>query len=112
MVIGACVALAGCAGGSANSFAPALASRPVATSVLSTAMVGGGPAFIDATMHVVYVFDGDMNTPNFSNCTSGGAFQLAYKGRPLYTFQGDTSALVSAGNGLNEFGGIWHVARP
>jgi predicted lipoprotein with Yx(FWY)xxD motif len=138
--LAACVALAGCAGGSASSFSPAPSFRPVATSVLSTATVGGGPAFIDATMHVVYVFDGDMNTPNFSNCTSGdcvnfwpslavapgvmlpmqwsvfvrpgGALQLAYKGRAMYTFSGDTSALVSAGDSLNEFGGFWHIARP
>jgi len=138
--LAACAALAGCAGSGGTSLPATVTSPPAVTGVLSTAMVAGGPAFIDSAMHVVYVFDGDMNTPNMSNCTSGdcpnfwpgvgvaagtvlpaqwtvfarpgGTLQLAYKGRALYNFSGDTSALVSAGDGLNEFGGTWHIARP
>ena len=41
-----------------------------------------------------------------------GRVQLAYKGMALYDYAGDTSPLVSAGDNIDEFGGVWRVARP
>ena len=38
--------------------------------------------------------------------------QLTFEGRALYTFAGDTSNGTTAGEGINAFGGVWHVARP
>jgi predicted lipoprotein with Yx(FWY)xxD motif len=87
----------------------------------------------------VYVFDADLSTPNASTCTGActgawppvtvapgtslpapwtsfqrtdGSTQLAYNGRALYTFSGDSAPGQFNGDNLNEFGGIWHVARP
>ena len=37
---------------------------------------------------------------------SSGALQATYKGRPLYTYAGDSAPGQTKGNGL---GGIWHV---
>ncbi len=41
---------------------------------------------------------------------SGGARQWAYKGRPLYTWTGDTKPGDTTGNGF--LNGAWSVARP
>jgi predicted lipoprotein with Yx(FWY)xxD motif len=43
-----------------------------------------------------------------------GAMQaeLAFEGRALYLFAGDTANGQTAGDGINAFGGVWHVARP
>jgi len=41
-----------------------------------------------------------------------GSKQLAYSGRPLYTYTGDGAAGQTNGDGLNAFGAVWHVARP
>jgi predicted lipoprotein with Yx(FWY)xxD motif len=38
-----------------------------------------------------------------------GGRQVAYEGRPLYFFSGDTQAGDTTGDGI---GGVWHVARP
>jgi predicted lipoprotein with Yx(FWY)xxD motif len=38
--------------------------------------------------------------------------QLAYKTRALYTFSGDVRPGDTNGDGVNAFGGLWHVARP
>jgi len=35
--------------------------------------------------------------------------QIAYQGKPLYTFQGDHNPGDKNGDGL---GGVWHIARP
>jgi predicted lipoprotein with Yx(FWY)xxD motif len=126
----ASVLLAGCGGGSTGTTMP----RPAGgASILSTAVIDGGPAFVNSAQHAVYTFDGD-TTPNQSKCTgqcagvwppvsppsvalsapwasfmrSDGSQQLSYNGKPLYTFTGDTAPNVATGNGLNGF----HVARP
>lgn len=39
---------------------------------------------------------------------SGGVLQATYKGRPLYTYSGDTAPGQTKGNG---FGGVWHVVK-
>jgi predicted lipoprotein with Yx(FWY)xxD motif len=41
-----------------------------------------------------------------------GTTQLAYRGRPLYTFAGDTQPGDAKGNGVNAFGGVWSTAAP
>ena len=40
---------------------------------------------------------------------SDGRRQLSYAGHPLYRFSGDARAGDVNGDGLNEFGGIWHA---
>jgi len=41
----------------------------------------------------------------------GGAKLVAAKGLPLYTFSGDSSAADAHGEGLQGFGGTWHVMK-
>jgi predicted lipoprotein with Yx(FWY)xxD motif len=41
---------------------------------------------------------------------SDGTYQLAYNGKPLYTFSRDTAAGQVNGNGVNAFNGTWSVA--
>jgi predicted lipoprotein with Yx(FWY)xxD motif len=107
------------------------------TSVLSTANISGGPAFATASQQPVYVFDGD-TVPNQSTCTNAdgclgtwpavpppagvtisapwsvftrsdnGSQQLAYNGKPLYTFVSDTQPDTATGDGFQSF----HLARP
>lgn len=114
-------------------------TQPPASAPLTTASINGSPGFVNANQRTVYVFDADLGTPNASTCTGGcagawppvtvapgtslpapwssfaradGSTQLSYNGRALYTFSGDTGAGQFNGDNLNEFGGIWHVARP
>jgi predicted lipoprotein with Yx(FWY)xxD motif len=52
--------------------------------------------------------------PGVSNVTAVGAtggMQVAYKGMPLYRFSGDVNAGAANGDGINSFGGIWHVVK-
>jgi predicted lipoprotein with Yx(FWY)xxD motif len=37
--------------------------------------------------------------------------QVAYKSLPLYRFSGDVTSGATNGDGLNTFGGIWHVVK-
>ena len=39
-----------------------------------------------------------------------GKMQVTFKGRPLYTFAGDTKKGDTAGEGIVSFGGTWHAA--
>jgi predicted lipoprotein with Yx(FWY)xxD motif len=41
-----------------------------------------------------------------------GVVQATYDGHPLYTFAGDFDPGDVAGNGVTQFGGTWHAARP
>jgi predicted lipoprotein with Yx(FWY)xxD motif len=113
---------------------PSTASAPLSTSSLK-----GSPGFVNGNQHTVYVFDADLATPNFSTCTGGcasfwppvtppagvtlsspfasfvradGTMQLSYNGRALYTLSTDVNPGDANGDGLNAFGGIWHIARP
>jgi len=38
-----------------------------------------------------------------------GKTQVTYDGHPLYTYAGDTAPGQTAGNGINQDGGIWNV---
>jgi predicted lipoprotein with Yx(FWY)xxD motif len=114
-------------------------TAPPATAPLTTASINGSAGFVNTSQRTVYVFDADLATPNASTCTGActgawppvtvapgtslpapwtsfqrtdGTTQLAYNGRALYTFSGDSAPGQFNGDGLNEFGGIWHVARP
>ena len=40
---------------------------------------------------------------------SGGAYRVALRGLPLYTFVGGTKAGQAAGDKVASFGGTWHV---
>lgn len=43
---------------------------------------------------------------------SDGASQVVFNGHPLYTFQMDTAAGQTKGEGINAFGGIWYLVDP
>jgi predicted lipoprotein with Yx(FWY)xxD motif len=43
---------------------------------------------------------------------SDGSTQATYKGHPLYTYVGDSSAGVVTGNGKNLSGGLWWAMTP
>ena len=127
-------------GGSAMDPGPVPNPSPSPTQAsgpLSTAMLKGSPGFVNAAGHTVYVFDADLAQPGQSTCNgacaqnwppvaAAGALpapwtaivrqdtsrQLAYKGRPLYTFIADAAPGQTNGDGINAFGGLWHIARP
>ena len=40
-----------------------------------------------------------------------GSMMWAYAGHPLYTYAADTKPGEVSGDGLNQFGAIWHVAK-
>ena len=40
-----------------------------------------------------------------------GFFQATLRGRPLYTFIGDSKKAVATGEGIKSFGGTWHVIK-
>ena len=112
---------------------------PAAGSALATLTLKGAPGFINAAGLTVYVFDADLASPGHSVCNGDcavnwphvappagvslvapfstitrddGTKQLAYSGRPLYTFIADSAEGQTNGDGLNAFGGVWHIARP
>lgn len=109
--------------------------------VLATRTLHGAAGFVNAGGFTVYVFDADLADPGHSTCNAGdgcsqnwpplappagvkltGSFsaitrndgtpQLTYAGRPLYTFVDDTQPGTFNGDGVNAFGGLWHIARP
>jgi predicted lipoprotein with Yx(FWY)xxD motif len=132
----AAAVLAGCGGGSSST----VTHMPVVNTgqVLSTAMLKGANGFVNPAGLTVYVFDADLASPGHSVCNgqcagnwppvappsanlpspwtaiarSDGSMQLAYAGRPLYTFVFDAHTGDTNGDGVNAFGGLWHIARP
>ena len=110
------------------------------SSVLATQTLKGAAGFINSAGFTVYVFDLDLTNPGQSTCNAGngcsrnwpqvrppgvmltgkfgqidrtdGTKQLTYAGRPLYTFVADGRPGQTSGDGLVEFGGLWHIARP
>jgi len=94
----------------------------------------GGAHFVNDDGHALYTFDRD--TAGVSNCAgqcatnwppvaaaadahtignwtpvhrADGTLQWAYKGKPIYTFRGDTAPGQTNGQGM---GGVWHVVVP
>jgi len=105
---------------------------------LATATLKGAAGFVNVHGFTLYVFDADLNAPGTSTCndvcaqnwpplatpagvlpapyasiarTNGGQ-QLTYNGRPLYAFIADQQPGQTNGDGVDAFGGIWHIARP
>ncbi len=101
--------------------------------------VGGSPAFVNPANHkTLYFLDVDTATGGtcIGGCLSawpvfvptagatasgnvaiitrsdGTGQQWTYQGHPLYNFAGDGGADQTNGDGLPDFGGHWHVARP
>lgn len=123
---------------SSTSAPTSIPTSSSSSAALSTATLKGQPGFIAPSGMTVYVFDADLGSPNASTCNgtcanswppvtppsgalpSGwtsfqrqdGSMQLAYKTRALYTFSGDVRPGDTNGDGVNAFGGLWHVARP
>jgi predicted lipoprotein with Yx(FWY)xxD motif len=136
----AAVAACGSSGTSASSSGgstpSASTSAAAAASGLKTAKVGGVTVLTNAKGFTLYSFAPDTATKSACNgaCAtswppvmapvnasavrapfatitrSGGSTQLTFRGHPLYTFVGDTSPGQAKGNGVNEFGGLWHEA--
>jgi predicted lipoprotein with Yx(FWY)xxD motif len=48
---------------------------------------------------------------NVSTASASNGQQVTYKGLPLYRFSGDVTSGATNGDGLNTFGGIWHVVK-
>ena len=132
--------IAGCGGGGGGGSSNPLVGNPGGgnpAAPLSTAMLKGSPGFVSSSGMTVYVFDGDLATPNNSQCNGAcagvwppvrppaGAMpsgwsvvtrqdsskQLAFNTRPLYTYTGDSASGQTNGDGLNAFGAVWHIAR-
>jgi len=129
--------LAGCGGGS-SAVTPHMPVVITPGRVLSTATLKGSPGFVNAAGFTVYVFDADLASPGHSVCDNicaqnwppvaasannlpspwsvitraDGSAQLAYAGRPLYQFAFDAHPGDTNGDGVNAFGGLWHIARP
>jgi len=138
----AAMLLAGCGGGGSALYGgppPPHPSPSAGNGVpLNTAQLNGAPGFVNGNGFTVYVFDLDLSSPGQSSCNStcaqnwppmiapagslpspygsiarqDGTQQLTYSGRPLYTFAFDTAAGQTNGDGVNAFGGLWHIARP
>jgi predicted lipoprotein with Yx(FWY)xxD motif len=129
----------GSTGGGYGGPPPPGPTNPPATQPLSTMQLKGSPGFVNSNNRTVYVFDADLGTPNASTCSGAcaqnwppvtvaagtnlpspwssfvrgdGSTQLAYKTRALYTFAFDANAGDVNGDGVNAFGGVWHIARP
>lgn len=115
------------------------APAPATPSTLGTAQLNGASGFVTAAGRTVYIFDADLAAPGTSTCSgecatnwppvappagvalsanfstlkrADGTTQLSYSRRPLYNFIGDSAAGQANGDGINAFGGLWHVARP
>jgi predicted lipoprotein with Yx(FWY)xxD motif len=122
------------AAGSSASASGASASGAAAATAegLKTATIGGVAVLTNAKGFTLYSFAPDTATksacsgacatawpPQAATATatspyttikrSDGTTQLVFSGHPLYTFTGDTSAGTASGNGVNAFGGLWHV---
>jgi predicted lipoprotein with Yx(FWY)xxD motif len=116
-----------------GSTASASASAAAAAVGLKTEKVGGVTVLTNAKGFTLYTFAPDtakksacngacaaawppvkapatVKTPYATIKRSGGSTQLTFRGHPLYTFTGDTAAHQAHGNGVNAFGGLWHVA--
>jgi predicted lipoprotein with Yx(FWY)xxD motif len=48
---------------------------------------------------------------NVATVSANGGQQVTFNGTPLYRFSGDASAGSANGDGINSFGGIWHVVK-
>ena len=68
----------------------------------------------DACAHWPPVIDGPDGhgqkiSGQFTTTRKDGKTQVTFDGHPLYTYAGDTQPGQTAGNGINQDGGIWNV---
>jgi predicted lipoprotein with Yx(FWY)xxD motif len=120
----------------ATSSAPSSTSAPASGSELKTKNVSGTTVLANSEGFTLYSFAPDSSTA--SKCTGGcatiwppengpatagsgvtgklgtitradGSSQATYNGHPLYTYTADTGPGQTNGNGINTFGGVWHV---
>lgn len=135
----AAMLISGCGGGGAYGGMSTVPNpMPNNGSPLSTAMLNGASGYVNSSGFTVYVFDADLAAPGHSTCNGNcsqnwppvatpagslpspwgsivrqdGSSQLTYSGRPLYTFAFDSAPGQTNGDGVNAFGGFWHIARP
>jgi predicted lipoprotein with Yx(FWY)xxD motif len=129
-------------GGGSSSSKPAAPAAPAGQAALATSSNSLGTLLVDGKGRTLYMFAPDTPTASHcagacaaawppaagtakptagsgvtkSKLTtikrSDGTRQLAYAGHPLYRFAGDSSAGDATGQGLNKFGGAWHVVAP
>jgi predicted lipoprotein with Yx(FWY)xxD motif len=131
--------LAGCGGGGGGSaFMPGAQVSTQQGGPLAVATLNGATGFVAPSGLTAYVFDADLAAPGRSTCNgacavqwppivapsgalpepfgviarSDGTSELTYAGRPLYTYIGDSRAGQTNGDGIDAFGGLWHIARP
>ena len=124
-------------GGGTNTSAPAGGSGSTSV-VVKVAKTGAGSVLTNAAGFTLYTFQADKGTTStcYGACAqfwppvigtahmaagqniSGhfgtttrkdGKVQVTYNGHPLYTYAGDTAPGQTAGNGINQDGGIWNV---
>jgi len=123
--------------GGTNTSAPAGGSGSTSV-VVKVAKTGAGSVLTNAAGFTLYTFQADKGTTStcYGACAqfwppvigtahmaagqniSGhfgtttrkdGKTQVTYNGHPLYTYAGDTAPGQTAGNGINQDGGIWNV---
>ena len=123
--------------GGTNTSAPAGGSGSTSV-VVKVAKTGAGSVLTNAAGFTLYTFQADKGTTSvcYGACAqfwppvigtahmaagqniSGhfgtttrkdGKVQVTYNGHPLYTYAGDTQPGQTAGNGINQDGGIWNV---
>lgn len=108
-------------------------------SAISLAQTSLGKMLVDANGRTLYLFEGDRPNvstlsaagraiwPPFTSTVkpaaaggaiasqigtlagAGGTTQVTYNGHPLYYYVGDQKPGQTAGQGLNQFGGLWYV---
>ena len=142
IALAAAALIAGCGGssygggGSSNSSSNAATKAPAGNAALATSSSDLGTILVDSQGRTLYMFGAD--TANKSHCSGACATnwppatgkaqagkgvdkaklrviagnQLSYAGHPLYRFAGDGSAGDTKGQGVNAFGGAWHVVAP
>jgi len=135
----AVLAVAGCGGGGA---ATAAATAPVAGPAVATRSGPAGDYLTDSSGRTLYLFAADTGSASTctgacaqewppytadrkpavagaatadrvgTSARPGGTRQVTYAGHPLYYFAGDTSAGLTGGQGLNDFGARWSMVHP
>lgn len=133
-------ALAACGGGGGGGVTGVVMSpAPSQGNLPLSETVAGSMAWVDPSSHKTLYFL-DVDTPTGGTCTGaclsqwlvfapnanaqpsgnvtiitrsdGTGRQYAYQGHPLYTFVNDSGPDQTHGDGIPDFGGHWHIARP
>jgi len=126
------------AGGSSGSSSSAPAASGSTSVIVKIGKTDAGSVLTNAAGFTLYTFQADKGTTStcYGSCAQfwppvlgtahlaagqkinghfgtttrkDGKVQVTYDGHPLYTYAGDTQPGQSAGNGINQDGGIWNV---